>query len=573
MERLPDLGRGLVGKGIEGDRDLQLVVLAEIAHLQRAVDLDVLDVALRLQLGDAGLDQRVHHLRRPGLVEALGGHLHRALHVDAGVGEDEAEGRELAGIVGNDTRRDTGVVHQVGRMQRARAAEGQEREVARVEAALDQHRAERAHHVVVGDLHDGECRLLGGAAERAGDACDRFLRRFHVEGHFAAEEVLGVDAAEQQVGVGHRRALAACAVAGGAGVRARALGPHAQHAALVDPGDGAAARADGADVDHGDLDGDAELHLVVGGEVLLPAHDGRRVGRGAAHVEGDEVADPAQLGDMLARDHAAGGAGDGHLDRRPLRRLQGHLAAVGLDDDGLIGHPAPLEALAQVGDLAVHHRLDIGVRDGGGRALVFLPLRQHVVGDRDRNVRQLLLQDLLGPPFVIGRHVGEQEVDRHRLDGAFLPDLLRDGADPVLVERHVHRAVGHDPLVHLVAVAALDQRLRLDPGDVVVAAPVAPLDEGDVAKALGGHVGDLRALALQDCVGRHRRPQPDVADVRRRLEAPEPAQDAFVGVVGRRQDLPNIDRPGLRIVAHEIRERASDVDPDKIICQHNSPTQ
>ena len=77
VERLPDLGRRLVGEGIEGDRDLQLVVLAEIAHLQRAVDLDVLHVPLRLQLGDAGLDQRAHDLRRAGLIEALGRHLHR----------------------------------------------------------------------------------------------------------------------------------------------------------------------------------------------------------------------------------------------------------------------------------------------------------------------------------------------------------------------------------------------------------------------------------------------------------------------------------------------------------------
>ena len=314
-----------------------------------------------------------------------------------------------------------------------------------VEAALDQHRAERAHHVVVGDLHDGQCRLLGGAAERPGDARDRLLRRLQIQGHFAAEEVLGVDPAEQQVRIGHGRSLASAAVARRAWVRARALGPDAQHAALVDPGDGAAASADGADIDHGDLDRDTELHLVIGGEVLLAANDGRRVGRRSAHVEGDEVADPAQLGDMLARDHAAGGAGDGHLDRRALRRFKGHFAAVGLDDDGLIGNAALPEALPQARDLAVHHRLDVGVGDGGGCALVFLPLRQHVVGDGDRNIRQLLLQNLLGAPFVVRRHVREQEVDRHRLDGAFLPDLLRDGADPVLVERHVHRAVGHDP--------------------------------------------------------------------------------------------------------------------------------
>ena len=283
------------------------------------------------------------------------------------------------------------------------------------------------------------------------------------------------------------------------------------------------------------------------------------------------MADAAEPGHVLARDHAPGGARDRHLDRRPLRRLEGHLAAVGLDDDGLVGDAVLLEALAQVRDLAVHHRLDIGVGDGGGGALVLLPLRQHVVGDRDRDIRQLRLQDLLGAPLMVRRHVGEQEVHGHRLDGAVLPDRARHRADAVLVERHMNRAVGHDPLADLVAVAALDQRLRLDPGDVVVAAPVAPLDEGDVAKTLGRHIGDGGALALEDRVGRHRGAEPDVADVRRCLEAPETAEDAFVGVVGRRQDLPDIDRPGLRIVAHEIRERAADIDADQIIRQRQPP--
>ena len=235
--------------------------------------------------------------------------------------------------------------------------------------------------------------------------------------------------------------------------------------------------------------------------------------------------------------------------------------------------PLSLKRWRRLATWLIHHRLDIGVGDGGRRALVLLPLGQHVVGDGDRDVPQLLLQYLLGAALMVRRHVGEQEVHGHRLDGAVLPDRARHRAHAVLVERHVDRAVGHDPLADLVAVAALDQRLRLDPGDVVVAAPVAPLDEGDVAKALGRHVGDGGALALEDRVGRHRGAEPDVADVRRRSEAPEAAEDAFVGIVGRRQDLPDIDRPGLRIVAHEVRERAADIDTDQIICQHPPPTR
>ena len=168
------------------------------------------------------------------------------------------------------------------------------------------------------------------------------------------------------------------------------------------------------------------------------------------------------------------------------------------------------------------------------------------------NIRQLLFQNLLGAPFVVRGHVREQEVEGHRLNGAILPDLLRDGADPVLVERYVDRAVGHDPLIDLVTMASLDQRLRLDPGDVVVAAAVPPLDEGDVAKPLGRHIGHRRALALEDRVGRYRGPEPDVRMSDGAVEAPETAEDAFVGVVRRGENLPHVDRSGLRIVAHEI---------------------
>ena len=49
-KRLPERLGWSLGEALEGDRQLELVVLAEIAHLERAGDIDVVDVALLLEL-------------------------------------------------------------------------------------------------------------------------------------------------------------------------------------------------------------------------------------------------------------------------------------------------------------------------------------------------------------------------------------------------------------------------------------------------------------------------------------------------------------------------------------------
>src|SRR5581483_6860865 len=85
--------------------------------------------------------------------------------------------------------------------------------------------------------------------ERLGDVLsERGARRGGVEAHRAAEEVVGVEVAESEGGVGDRRPDAAASVAGGARVRAGALRADVEQAALVHPADRAAAGADRLDV-------------------------------------------------------------------------------------------------------------------------------------------------------------------------------------------------------------------------------------------------------------------------------------------------------------------------------------
>ena len=78
----------------------------------------------------------------------------------ADVGVEQAPRREHAGRGGMTTRRDVEQLRQPARVQRAGAAEGDQREAARIVAAADGDRADGARHRVVDDLDDAGGGLL-----------------------------------------------------------------------------------------------------------------------------------------------------------------------------------------------------------------------------------------------------------------------------------------------------------------------------------------------------------------------------------------------------------------------------
>src|SRR3990170_240769 len=108
---------------------------------------------------------------------------------------------------------------------------------ARVEAARHGDVANGVRHVVVDDAQDAERGLVDLHAERGELFPHRGFGRLAVEPHAAAEEKLGVDVAEAEERVGHRRLGAAESVARRPGPGAGALRAHAQGAAGIDPGD------------------------------------------------------------------------------------------------------------------------------------------------------------------------------------------------------------------------------------------------------------------------------------------------------------------------------------------------
>jgi hypothetical protein len=125
----------------------------------------------------------------------------------------------------DDDARDLQQVERGGQEHRAGGAVGHEREVARVDAV-----AHRDVGDLLGDVGHGQAIGEGHALlerERRVERRERAPRGLGIKAHLAAREAARIEDANQQAGVGQRRRRAAAPVAGGAGVRARALGPDA----------------------------------------------------------------------------------------------------------------------------------------------------------------------------------------------------------------------------------------------------------------------------------------------------------------------------------------------------------
>ena len=209
------------------------------------------------------------------------------------VGEQHAERGEVRGKQRHDHGRDVKLARDRADVQGTGAARSDQREVARIVALGDRHLAHRERHLVDRNVDDCLRRRHDIELERARDLLlDAAPRAFGVELHRAAEEIVGIEPAEHDVGVGDGRLGAATAIADRPRIGARALRPDFQRADIVEPGDRAAA---GADLDHVDhrqhhrMAAGVAADVVAGRERGLALADEARLGGGAAHVEGDHV--------------------------------------------------------------------------------------------------------------------------------------------------------------------------------------------------------------------------------------------------------------------------------------------
>jgi hypothetical protein len=384
-----------------------------------------------------------------------------------------------------------------------------------------------------------------------------------VEVHAAAEEAVGVEPPEHEIGVGHRGLGAAAAVAGGTRIGAGAHRADMQAAALVAPGERAAARADLDDVDH------RQLHRLAGELVadhvaLLDRRqavgDQRGLGGGAAHVEADGARDAEAAGKMAGADHAGDGARLHHRDRLAARLRDRHGAAVRAHDRDLAGEFLAARELLETAEIAADARADIGVEHGGRGALVFAELAQDLVAERHEHLRAEAAQRRTRSDLVRRVGVGMQETHRHRLD-AGRHQFARERLDARQIERCQDIAGCVHALAHLVGEIARDQRTRAVEMQVEGVGPVPAADRVDIAEAFGGDQCGVCAAALEHRVDRDGRAMQQFA--RRRDIAAGKFQRrrrAFGRVGGNGECLGRKDR--AVVVADEVGERAADIDAD-----------
>ena len=144
----------------------------------------------------------------------------------------------IPGTRRHDDRPDADLCADLGGMHGPGTAEGEQRELARIEAAGDRELADRERHLAGDDPKDPFGSLVDIEAERLRHPfADCVLGGLEVEGDLAAEHVRGAEPSEHEIRVGHGRLDTAAAVADGAGNGAGAFGADAKLAGALDPGD------------------------------------------------------------------------------------------------------------------------------------------------------------------------------------------------------------------------------------------------------------------------------------------------------------------------------------------------
>ena len=283
--------------------------------------------------------------------------LDRALAHDPEVRQAHAVGREHAGEGMDEHARDAERVGDQAGMLAAGAAEAVERVFGHVVAALDRDLLDRVGHVVDRDLEEALGGLLGRATiaglglDSGGEGRELLAHHVLVERLVAARaedlgEETGPDLADHQVGVGHRERPAA-PVARGTGIGARRIRADPV-ARPVEVQDRAAAGGDGVDAHH------RRAHAHPGNQRLERALEFAvvvgDVGRGAAHVEADDLVVAGQAGGAHRPDHAAGRTGQDAV-------LAVEVAGVGETAVGLHEHePGAAQVLGDAVDVAAQDR-------------------------------------------------------------------------------------------------------------------------------------------------------------------------------------------------------------------------
>ena len=362
----------------------------------------------------------------------------------------------------------------------------------------------------------------------------------------------------------YRRQVAAAPVAGRSRHRAGRARAGPEQAAVIDPGDRAAAGADGDDVD------DRRFHRQAVDarhrRQFGPAVGNQRdIGAGAAHIQRNKVAVSRARNAPYRADHACGGARKQRRDGVARHRFGRHPPAIGLHDGEPPGETPVGKGSGKPADISGHDRLHIGRERRGRGALIFPEFPRHIARTRHRERRRQFADDRRDRPFVVRIGVGMQETESRGLVMSFRQHAPDKAGDPGAIRGLDYRAVGRDALVDLDDIAAAHDRFGLAVAEIVDRRLVVPLQQQQVAGAPGDEKADRGALAFEHRIGRHGRAVYELFDPRRveaggidRMHGPQ------VGTCRRARHFRRAH--GLSVNRHQVGERSPYFDPDAHAC-------
>ena len=232
------------------------------------------------------------------------------------------------------------------------------------------HVADAGGHAGIDHLEGGHRRVLRGYSQGLRQMLPhRPLRRLPQQRHAAAEKVVGIEVSQQQVDVRAGGQRAPVAVASRTWRGPRAPGAYVEPSSRVDPGDAAAAGAEGADVDHGQRRGvtpDATL-------CDLPRFAVRRQGNvetGTTHVDDRAVGGSGGTG-VNPRRHGRGRRTGEECRRGSRDDLRGrHQPGRGVHDEQLAGKSGTREARRQGQQVRPQQRTHVAVQHRGAHPVV-----------------------------------------------------------------------------------------------------------------------------------------------------------------------------------------------------------
>ncbi len=362
-------------------------------------------------------------------------------------------------------------------------------------AALDADQPKRALHCGVGHLQHALRRPFRRLAQCGCQSGERTLDRGSVQLLAAAQEQIGRDPPQPDVGIGHRHLATAERVADGAGHGASALRPHFERAAGIAPSDRAAAGAHGVDIEHRYGDGRAGDLVLLGVDGAARAQGD--IGGGPAHVERQHALEPGAPRCLQRGHHSTCRARKDRVYRFPGRPLHRESATSRRHDP----HPRRFTLPAQRVQVLVDQRCHVGVYQRRGEALVLPVLGQQPARARDRYPEPG--QSFSHRVLVSRVRVAVQKADGHRIRTI---QPLSQRRQLLSDQWTLLRAVVEDAAADPDAILGGHQRRRPLGDQGVQLGPILPADLDEILEATVGDPRSPSTSTLQQRVGGYRGP-------------------------------------------------------------------